>query len=299
MFEHPDDFLVSIQYIINNWSLKHKRAISKLISNLKICQLSNETVTSLLNHYLFFITKDLLQSFDLSKVPLNIIQKILINRPLDLLPSQIPKIEFLDSFPISKFLQLLITKNLDEFYKSIDLSIELINLIDFNQLDVQYLNSMFRYQSENIPKEIVQKRISPKTLNKMNKEDLIIFLNVHVNNLSNIQIKKIKFLGFDIIAILIMNRIHDLSTSQIIEITNTDIDTVNQFIHKIDFDKDFFSILREAHLFKFLPKFYFNLDILYKSHENLEEILRENLQIKFNNKNRIDKKTFSELPTDL
>lgn len=158
------------------------------------------------------------------------------------------------------------------------LTINQIQKIDINKLQNYESKKLILSRSKDFSEKQVQSMELPKTFSNEFKE----LLKNQVKSLTTDQIQSINVDYDSTNAILLCNRVHDLSSKQINEYF--DFILIDYNLEKMNYPKDSYQILREAHRFKDLNENLLN-NIISKNGSNVIEILHENLldKIKGNN----------------
>lgn len=166
------------------------------------------------------------------------------------------------------------------------LTINQIQKIGINKILQSDLNKLILTRSKDFSQEQVQSIKIDKIdfyqynyiksyyrSNYISIDAIKVLLKNHIKSLTTHQIQSIKINDDSINAILLYNRINDLSTSQI-EYFN--LESINRYLEQTNFPKNIYQLLRESHRFNDLSRYQLNKIILLNG-ENAIEILHENL----------------------
>lgn len=230
MFQAPNNYLTSVEYIISHWQDLHE-----MIQNLVIVKFSTETISTLLRNYLFDLSPDQLQSLNISDVEQEIIEYAILNRAQDFLPKQIANLNFPDAQEISEQLINLTDENIPNLnletlpmilrdyllYKKIDILTDgQINQIDYT--DFAKIKFILENNREN---EINQENASSIDLEQaINELEYNLYLNLIRACVQKFdverQIQILDAANLDIINILLENDLQNkLSPTQIKQVT--------------------------------------------------------------------------------
>ncbi len=230
MFQSPNNYLTSVEYIINHWQDLHE-----MIQNLVIVEFSTETISTLLRNYLFDLSPEQLQSLNISNVEQKIIEYAILNRAQDFLPKQIANLNFPDAQEISEQLANLTDENIPNLdlrtlpmilrdyllYKKIDI------LTDgqINQMDYANFAKIKFILENNRENEINQENARSIDLEQaINELEYNLYLNLIRACVQKFdverQIQILDAANLDIINILLENDLQNkLSPTQIKQVT--------------------------------------------------------------------------------
>ncbi len=230
MFQAPNNYLTSVEYVINNWQDLHD-----MIQNLVIVEFSTETISTLLRNYLFDLSPEQLQSLNISDVDQEIIEYAILNRAQDFLPEQFTNLNFPDAQEISEQLINLTDENIPNLnletlpmilrdyllYKKIDI------LTDgqINQIDYTNFAKIKFILENNRENEINQENARSIDLERaINELEYNLYLNLIKACAKKFdverQIQILDAANLDIINILLENDLQNkLSPTQIKQVT--------------------------------------------------------------------------------
>lgn len=230
MFQAPNNYLTSVEYIISHW-----QDLNEMIQNLVIVEFSTETISTLLRNYLFDLSPEQLQSLNISNVEQEIIEYAILNRAQDFLPKQIANLNFPDAQEISEQLINLTDENIPHLdLKTLPMILrdyllyKKINILtdgQINQIDYTNFAKIKFIVKNNRENEINQENASSIDLEQaINELEYNLYLNLIRACVQKFdverQIQILDAANLDIINILLENDLQNkLSPTQIKQVT--------------------------------------------------------------------------------